>query len=1205
LPYGSSNTPYPDADIALKTNVQPMTQFPDLKVGTHINEDTSLGNTGNLDKPNPPVNTDMTSFAPYRINENNMAKLSAIFSSNVSIHNKHSLYQASADVYGSEEGDMLSANAFEDMYVVDNSVTSSDVGSHGKFDLASYRILTGSAGVAGTPKMLQAEPRAGASPSKKKKKNGAKLAARIRTIVAQNERLAQSEHTFNPFSLFDDHSSPRMEVPQGKKGAFSISPLAHKHDITISGPNSARIDELIGGLYGIEGEEFLHHEEAMAVTNYIEGLVTMDDAADSVTRSSLTNQTGIAPGLVSTASPSRGNTARTPRADSRSSSRGRSRGAMAESLHYQDTSREKDRIKALESLGSKSFGPIDSLFDTIDPLDLRDSLSGSLQASQEVKPPDNRQQMSSRGLHTASRRTAPLGVHFEERASADAEADDIDEDIHDQYGYANDDEDNTGAVELHEDELLERESRRASNIKRLLDSQQSPQHKNMRINAEQLIDLRFIKRLFSTKISLADSQSFINRLSDLLSLLDQQGTGFVSWHNFTRTIIALAPPGLLRSDVEAFMSAQTDDGEDLVDYEEFIISGKVLVLRKFGDEKKSTKSLPVGAWLERQKLFAGEESTHTWRKHVEWYRARRSEAVVWLMRRATRAMTQCRVIENCKKELRLIGARAKAFMFLKDTGLCASKGDAKRALAKRNLLLRCLHAKRFVDIRNEAKRYLYYTAQSFLALYRDKKEEEVVIVEPKKLQADYANLYRLHYLHKSSQDWLQRRAQRSIYHWELTVTTMQELLDYGKRALRTTEIQTDACLWLRERAETARNYCTFQDNVALWLLRLGKRAYTFLENQRVAAQWLRKKGQKSLVFSNKKMEVTESLYKKGRFQLVRMQRRTTASAYLIQRKQRAVTLLQRQAEAIEYLRRMPVSAASVEGSISMSNSWLVHRGKQALAHTMNQLKAFRRLQFVAGRATTVRKRTHLAFLHLQQIGRVAALESFEKVWIPQPGNADRLKDEKTRIGKADARFAEQRKGLDIEDQWEAEFIDLYRWIVRYAPCPMEDEEAGTQISLTGFMKLTCKGKLFAVSKEFIAEEFRHINKDGFGCVYEEDVHVWFIAQCRKRHRRLLQQSSKSIFQVSKGNGKGFTFTVNDIVTSHERALMMLMKRFWGRAEKNYIKDKDENEMYENTDNNSIARARSLRSRRGFDVDDDDDDEDNEKDGESNENENEA
>lgn len=50
--------------------------------------------------------------------------------------------------------------------------------------------------------------------------------------------------------------------------------------------------------------------------------------------------------------------------------------------------------------------------------------------------------------------------------------------------------------------------------------------------------------------------------------------------------------------------------------------------------------LPINGWLERQRLYTGDASTLSWKRHVEWYNARQSEAVIWLMRRANRAFAK-------------------------------------------------------------------------------------------------------------------------------------------------------------------------------------------------------------------------------------------------------------------------------------------------------------------------------------------------------------------------------------------------------------------------------------------------------------------------------------------------------------------------------------------------------------------------------------
>ena len=60
--------------------------------------------------------------------------------------------------------------------------------------------------------------------------------------------------------------------------------------------------------------------------------------------------------------------------------------------------------------------------------------------------------------------------------------------------------------------------------------------------------------------------------------MDKDDSGFVTWESFARILLAVAPPKLLREDVIEFMQAQTDSDQNLVDYREFIISGKVMIV---------------------------------------------------------------------------------------------------------------------------------------------------------------------------------------------------------------------------------------------------------------------------------------------------------------------------------------------------------------------------------------------------------------------------------------------------------------------------------------------------------------------------------------------------------------------------------------------------------------------------------------------------
>lgn len=76
------------------------------------------------------------------------------------------------------------------------------------------------------------------------------------------------------------------------------------------------------------------------------------------------------------------------------------------------------------------------------------------------------------------------------------------------------------------------------------------------------------------------TQNLVERIESVLKLMDSQDTGFVPWETFARVLLAIAPPKLLREDVVEFMQAQTDSDQNLVDYREFVISGKVMIVER-------------------------------------------------------------------------------------------------------------------------------------------------------------------------------------------------------------------------------------------------------------------------------------------------------------------------------------------------------------------------------------------------------------------------------------------------------------------------------------------------------------------------------------------------------------------------------------------------------------------------------------------------
>jgi hypothetical protein len=102
-----------------------------------------------------------------------------------------------------------------------------------------------------------------------------------------------------------------------------------------------------------------------------------------------------------------------------------------------------------------------------------------------------------------------------------------------------------------------------------------------RIAANDLMGHEFMRRFFIGSATLSDAQSLVQRLQTVIKLIDKEETGYIRWSEFTDLIISISPQYLLRSNVIAFLEAQADVPSSFIDYNEFIITGKVLILDEF------------------------------------------------------------------------------------------------------------------------------------------------------------------------------------------------------------------------------------------------------------------------------------------------------------------------------------------------------------------------------------------------------------------------------------------------------------------------------------------------------------------------------------------------------------------------------------------------------------------------------------------------
>jgi hypothetical protein len=381
--------------------------------------------------------------------------------------------------------------------------------------------------------------------------------------------------------------------------------------------------------------------------------------------------------------------------------------------------------------------------------------------------------------------------------------------------------------------------------------------KKMRIRAEKLIDHNFTRKLFVKKATTAQAQNLIARMESLLQLMDPQSTGFVTWECFARLILAVAPSHLLRADVMAFMAAQTDNDQNQVDYKEFIISGKVMIIDK---QRTKKDNLPVMGWLNRQKLYSGDESTHTWQNHIKWYQSRKSKAVVWLMRRATRSMRYSVLLAEAHNFLMNQRKRALAVTYLLELGYTSINSQGLWKEATRNLLKRAMHARRWSQTVAAAQSWLANLAKGVVEQLRIEDELslslddasvasgvssiESIMRPVRKKQADYSTFYKLHQYNVMANNFLKQRAARALQHCAKQDAVQVALQTHAYRMLMHQLYTESARSWLRMAGERAYKYCMHCDDTLKYLMRRGQHALQYMDRQEAALKWLLNRGKR-------------------------------------------------------------------------------------------------------------------------------------------------------------------------------------------------------------------------------------------------------------------------------------------------------------------------------------------------------------------------
>jgi hypothetical protein len=199
---------------------------------------------------------------------------------------------------------------------------------------------------------------------------------------------------------------------------------------------------------------------------------------------------------------------------------------------------------------------------------------------------------------------------------------------------------------------------------------------------------------------------------------------------------------------------------------------------------------------------------------------------------------------------------------------------------------------------------------------------------------------------------------------------------------------------------------------------------------------------------------------------------------------------------------------------------------------------------------------------LEQIGFQAQRLYFEKLWVPLPGNKERLRDEIKRITAQDKRIKAVRKDLPEREKWMAELMDAFSSLAsafsnehamggvgrstyqRSASNADDMKRPGTsdsdnfglsddfddtlEIGRLGFKQMIKDGKMLGLAKGTADASYETVDADGSGAVSFKELWKWFYYQAKRRSAQ--KPGSVVVYHPS-------------IIPAKDRAIVALMKRF--------------------------------------------------------------
>jgi hypothetical protein len=487
--------------------------------------------------------------------------------------------------------------------------------------------------------------------------------------------------------------------------------------------------------------------------------------------------------------------------------------------------------------------------------------------------------------------------------------------------------------------------------------------------------------------------------------MDTEDSGYISWKSFTRILLSLSPKHLLRSDITSFLATQVDNENDLINYQEFLITGKVLIL----ESKEGVKEVLARSWYARQRgnkalredtggghgsTSGGHGSTsgggdsssiYTWKNHLKWYTKRKSNAIIWLIRRANRAIQYYKYVETARSSLLRYGIWGKDLSYLIECGERALHAITLSETIKISLYERIKHAKKYKMKREEIRKSLFHIGQISLHEYVNflQNENNNMIslsssshtsltqqTQPKKnllQQTKLSKIYKIKFFKENAFQSLLKYRDIALKKEQFYYETFQYLQKFGQKIIQQNEKISLIYFELIEKSEKARNYCMTRDSALIFLLKKSEKGLKHFDQQINSLNFLISLGQRSILFSQMKLEVTQKLQNYGQNILKKLNLRENSFEYLNQRAKNSQKLLKAKKEAYWMLTGFMRRLYANEENILNTFLWLKKRADRAKRHTENCLKSYRRLKTIAQRSVAVSRLRSMAHADLKQV----------------------------------------------------------------------------------------------------------------------------------------------------------------------------------------------------------------------------------------------